>query len=153
MDKKGVEVWISWVLLIAFVIVLSAFMYNWIIGYTESKSEQMKEMVYNTEECDFVAISIDAACQDSQTLYINVTNRYNLKIDKLIVRMYRGSNVLNITEFNITIKPKVTKALNITKQTTTNVNITEVIPVVEKDDYEIICRNRLAQKTDVRATC
>ena len=71
-SKKGASPWIAWILLIAFVVSLAAFMYSFMMSHTEERTEDMKEMVYNTDECRSVSLNIISACMSAQVLNITL---------------------------------------------------------------------------------
>ena len=77
MNRKAASVWISYVLLMGFVVALAAFVYIWMTGYTTESTQDIKERVFNSEMCDLMGVSVDACINSSasQNLYINVTNR------------------------------------------------------------------------------
>ena len=137
-NKKAVYQWISWVLLVAFIIALSALMYDWITDYTKTSVEDVKRVVYNTEQCDYVGISIDNTCQNATDLniYLNITNRYNLNIEQLITRLYYNETPINSTEINLTLRPERTKTITIENQT--NADLIEIIPALYKEHKKII---------------
>ncbi|HII72363.1 TPA: hypothetical protein HA265_06430, partial [Candidatus Woesearchaeota archaeon] len=89
-QKKAVSPWISWVLLMAFAVVLSAFMYNFMVSYTKDSTEDMKKIVYNTDECRLVSINIESACMTAQALNITLQNRNYIRIDEMDFRFYSG---------------------------------------------------------------
>ncbi len=154
MNKRGISLWIEFVLLMAFAVGLSIFLNNWMKDYTLKTTETIKERNYNTELCDGVAISIDAACQSNSTqsnstpinLYINVTNRGNLRITKQILRIYDNITTLanwEVHENTLLIKPG--RMMRISNTSSLDyVGYIEVVPVTEKGDLEIVCAEKKA---------
>jgi len=152
MNKKAESLWISYVLLVAFVVALSAFTYSWMTAYTSDTSEEIKERVFNSELCDSLGVSVTACLNTStsQDLYINVTNRGDLRITKLIFRLIQtsGSSVsdMHVIEIDSVIKPQGTKSfaaaqLNLTFEVG-NGTLAEVVPVTEKEGFLIVCSSR-----------
>ena len=142
MNKKAVHVWISYVILIGFVVALAAFLYTWMIDYSSEKSLEIKERVYDTELCDSIAASM-TACNISQTLYINVTNRGDIRINQLVFRL-ENDNGYVFEEINTTIKPKNTKNFSFSNVKFTNVAV-GVVPATFKDNAIIICTEKEAK--------
>ncbi len=145
-QKKGVSGWIAWVLILAFVVSLSAFMYDFMIDYTESSTEGVKKVVYDTDECRSVSISIESACQDisSQVLNITLQNRNYIRVKKMNFRMFNPSKkplLFNTT--NTTLNPNRKKTINIPTSTDI-IGYVEVIPIVIRDNLEIVCGERKA---------
>ena len=88
MKKRGVSIYISWILLMSFVIIISVIMFNFMKGFAEGHAENIKERAISSIECDSVAVTIDNACQNTQNLYINITNRGDIKVNRLLFRLY-----------------------------------------------------------------
>ncbi len=137
--RKGIAIWMSWVLLVAFMVALSAFMYNWITGYTESSAERI-ETSYNEESCSSVAISVDG-CQKAEILNITISNKGDLEIDKVIFRLYDLYNNIESKDKVIAIKAGETKQLELLKQGT--IQRLESIPILIKGNKVTICRDRM----------
>src|SRR5210317_511884 len=138
MQKKGISVWISWVLIIGMIAVISAFMFNWTTGFTTSNTQRLKE-VYDAVDCNFVTVSIDSICQNTQTLNMNITNRKNIDIDMLIFRIYDIYGNHDTKEMDIFIRhgKTNTEKIEVIKQGVTS--IVEAVPIVVKDKKKIIC--------------
>ncbi len=149
-DRRAVSAWISWVLLVTFAIVLSAFMYNFMISYTEDSTDDMKKVVYNTDECRMVSINIESACMASQVLNITLQNRNYIRITGMDFRFYNGRIPLHTNKTNITMNPNRIKGIELDVGLTT-VTMVEIIPHVYKDRVDIICADKKIA-TDV-STC
>lgn len=149
MNKRGVSLWIEFVLLMGFAVALSIFLNDWMRDYTTNTAETIVERHYNTELCDGIAVSIDAACQANSTpinLYINVTNRGNLRITKQIVRIYDNITTLanwEVIENTQLIRPgRMKRISNISSLD--YIGYIESVPVTEKGDLEIVCSEKKA---------
>ncbi|MBN2567407.1 hypothetical protein JXB02_04970 [Candidatus Woesearchaeota archaeon] len=145
--KRGIALWTSWVLLMAFALIISTFMYNWIFSYTSGTTEELRERAFNAEGCEDIGISIDSICQNSQTLYMNITNTKNIVVKQLVFRLYDLYEEPQIRRTNITLRPKATELVRIIKQGF--VRDVEVIPVTYLDNIEIICLNRMTEHRDI----
>lgn len=141
--RKAVSPWISWVLLIAFAVMLSALMYNFMVDYTKSSTDDVKKVVYNTDECRLVAINIGSACLSAQDLNITLQNRNYVRIDSIDFRYYNGRMPLYINQTNISMNPNREKAITISTGSTTVTRV-EVIPHVSKEGMDIICADKKA---------
>ncbi|MFC1742266.1 hypothetical protein ACFL3V_07060 [Nanoarchaeota archaeon] len=142
-NKRAVSPWISWVLLMAFAMALSALMYDFMVDYTESSTDDMKKVVYNADECRLVSLNIDSACLSSQVLNITLQNRNYIRIDSMDFRFYDGRFPLHTNQTEISMNPNRVKRidLNIGVSTATKV---EVIPHITKENMDIICAEKKA---------
>lgn len=146
MDKKAVALWMSWVLLTAFMVFLSAFIYNWIYAYAETSGERL-EVRYNEESCDRIAIDTEA-CQKAEDLNIIIHNNGNLGIDKIIFRLYDLYGNIETKEKDIRIKAGKDKEITLLKQGT--IKRIEAIPIILTGDQEIICRDKMQTNLNIR---
>ena len=153
--KKADANWISWVLLLAFAILLSAIVYNWMFGFTKTTAESIERRTINAAQCEQVGISIDTACQNTDFLYVDITNRNNLNIDRVIVRMYNiyGEPIEPLLEKRTSIAPKHTTRLSIPK--TGVVKKVDIIPMTIDKKTLITCMERAAEQQDIiyKAQC
>jgi len=149
-NKKGVSEWMSWVLLVAFTVVLSAFMYNFMVDYTESSTRDMKKVVYNTDECRMVSLNIDSVCFSSQVLNITLENKNYIRIDGIDFRFYNGRFPLHTNQTAIALNPNRVKLVSIDTGVSA-VTMVEIIPHVSKENMDIICSDKKVA-ADV-ATC
>jgi hypothetical protein len=143
LNKRAVSPWISWVLLVAFAIILSAFMYNFMVSYTEDTTEDIKKTVYNTDECRRVSINIDSACLSSQVLNITLQNKNYIRIDKIDFRLYNGRTPVHTNQTEIAMNPNREKLVEINTGVSAVTRV-EVIPHVTKENLDIICADRKA---------
>jgi FlaG/FlaF family flagellin (archaellin) len=141
--KRAESLWISFVLLMGFMVILSTIVYTWLVGYVRDSGADVKKVVYNYDKCDSLSVSIDNACLDSQTLAINVSNRNSLRIDALLLRAYDASGLPQVLQRNITIKPGKQKELKIGLNIT-NARKLQAVPMMYKDNLVIICNDRMA---------
>jgi len=134
--KKAVAIWMSWVLLTAFMVALSTFMYDWIINYSESSAEDI-DATYRGESCSETAMKI-SGCQDSENLKLEIENKGNLKITGLIFRLYDIYGDIESKEKDITIKAGKIKYADILKQGT--IQMLQSIPVLDDGS---VCRDKM----------
>jgi len=141
LGKKGVSIWISWVLILALMGILATITIAWLNDFTLSSTTRIKQ-VYDTAECNYVSVSIDYVCQNTQTLNMNVTNLKNIDIDKLIFRIYDIYGNPDVKEVDTLIRhgSSNTEKLEIIKQGVTD--RIEVVPITIKDKKEVICEKR-----------
>ena len=66
-SKKGISVWVSWVLIMGFAIALGVFFFSWIKGFAAESSEDIVERSDKITLCDSASVRIDKLCQDTQT--------------------------------------------------------------------------------------
>jgi len=128
------------VLILLLMVVLGMFMYNWVGDYVETQRAQLTSLE-DTGDCDSVAIKVKA-CQNAQTLYINVTNIKEWPVHSLIFRIFDIYTEVETKSLNVTIKPEDTASMKVTKLSMTDQ--LELIPVIHKGSNEIVCRVKMA---------
>jgi len=116
------------------------FMHRWVITMTQNNVNQMQKTVYDTAECDFTGINIDSVCQDTQTVYTNITNTKELEVTAIYIRTYNMYNQPDMYEKNLTIKPGRTMKLDIFKEGA--IKKLEIIPIITKNKKTIICKGK-----------
>ena len=150
-NKRADYIWISWVLLMAMVIVLSVITMNWIFGYTQSNVDVIKKRTENTQECESTGMSIESVCQTSKTIHITIANRNNLQITKVIFRFfdYRREPLLPTREKKVALDPDEQQQFILQKDGV--VQYIEAIPVTSTGEYEVTCLNKIATMNEVQA--
>ncbi|MCX6707649.1 MAG: hypothetical protein NT001_05930 [Candidatus Woesearchaeota archaeon] len=144
-SKKGIDQWISWVLLLVFSVLLASIVSYWMKDYITETSGDMTKRAHTTEYCDGVGIEIqDLVAKNSQTLNMKVINTYNLAINKIIFRVYDADNYILVNMTNVTIKPGQNKTIEIPKNET--VSFVEAVPVIIEDGEQIICNDKTVFK-------
>jgi hypothetical protein len=139
--KRAESIWISYILLMGFSVVLGTMVYVWIVDYVKSSGEDVKKVVYNYADCDYISVSIDGACVASQILNMNVTNRNNLRVDALIIHVFDASGLPKVIELNVTIKPGKQKELKIAPNISNAASV-QAVPVMYKGNMVIICNDK-----------
>ncbi len=139
--KKAVSEWMSWVLLVAFTVVLSVFMYHFMVDYTEDSTKDIKKVVYNTDECRTVSINIENACFSAQALNITLQNKNYIRIDSMDFRYYNGVMPLHTNMTEISMNPNRVKLVTINTGASAITRV-EVIPHITKENMDIICADR-----------
>ncbi len=146
--KKGVSIWLSWVLLTAFMTALGLFMYEWMSDYTGQQTDEMQTRTDYQIICEDIGISIDNVCQNTQTLYTNISNRHNVRIDQIVIRIYDIYDNPQTKTRNVTIDPEETLQLSILKQGITR--HVEFVPAVLGEDGRVLCENAKVVSEDVQ---
>jgi len=149
MNKKAISIWISFILLVALTIAVSVFMYGWITRAIETATESFK-YVYDRSECDNVAIMIES-CSQAQTLYTNVTNKLLLAVDGLLFRVHYSDLSSNTTNVSVKLNPYEQEDFTIEYDSSKTLAALEVIPVIQTEDFRIICRSRLARLESINS--
>ena len=93
-NKRGVSAIISWVLIVAFVISLGTIVSRFMIDFTKEQTKEAKKIVFDSDECRSIAISIDTACHDTSEEVINLTisNRNFVKVEKILYKVLTENN-------------------------------------------------------------
>ncbi|MBD3203261.1 hypothetical protein GF327_03135 [Candidatus Woesearchaeota archaeon] len=146
-NKKGVSVYVSWIIVIAIVVSLSFIMYQWTLDRVKSKNQEL-----NTRSdlalCEQVAVNIDGICQNPQILNINITNTKNIKIDRLVFRLVDIYGNSQNREEEVNIYPGE-KEINsaVLKQGT--LSSARIIPVIIQDQTYILCQSASIEKQNI----
>ncbi|MBU2561793.1 MAG: hypothetical protein KKD17_05845 [Nanoarchaeota archaeon] len=144
--RRAVSPWISWVLLVAFAVVLSAFMYNFMVSYTKDTTQDIKKTVYNTDECRSVSLNIDSACFSASAQVLNITlqNTNYARIDSMDFRLYNGRIPLHTNETDISMNPNRVKEISINTGVAAVTRV-EILPHITKENMDIVCSDRKAE--------
>ena len=148
-QTKRVDMWLSWVLLVAFSVVLGTLTSIWLQGVAKDTTEKAEDNVEVSDVCDSIAVSIDFVCQyaaSPKDLNMNITNRKDLKIDKFMARLYNGSDFKSTTNINVALKPQAQKNITVNTSSTT-IDYVELVPIRVNTlkNKSIICTNALAK--------
>jgi len=154
LGRKDVSLWLSWVILVGFVVATSGFLLGWMQEYSEKSVGAMRERIYNSEICDSVSMSIDKAfCRNPQLLNIVITNRNKFRINQIILRTYDEDRSINVYYLNETIKPRVTKDIDIPIPNNRTISTLEAIPVYLEEESEHICENKKLNVMKLTGNC
>ncbi len=83
--KKGQSQYISWILIIAMIVGISFFLYNWSLDQARRTSEELTSQT-DPLVCAEVGLSVDGICQSFRSLKINVTNVNTYEIEGFLLR-------------------------------------------------------------------
>ena len=150
-SRKGIAEWISWVLLLAFAVLLASIVSYWMRDYVSGTVTDMEKRAHTQEYCDGVGIELDdLVIKNSQTLNMKVINTYDVRVDQLAFTLYDANNgILNASAINITIRPNENKTVEIgTNQT---IAFVKVIPVYFRDKgrddlIRVVCSENAVEK-------
>ncbi|MFC1753051.1 hypothetical protein ACFL96_06610 [Thermoproteota archaeon] len=151
-EKKAASLWLSWVLLFAFVIAISALSYRFIVPMVQDTTEDVKKVVFNTDECRQAAISLEEVCQDSTAQHLNMTirNRNYIRIDELRFQWFDANNVpVSSSELEVKHAPNRAKKYSVDTGTSSVLGFVKVTPVLQKEGMTIICGEKAASTTTI----
>lgn len=140
LKKRGIAPYMSWVLLMGLIIILSLFMFSWITTQVDTSISYIEKGSDNSL-CEKLSLSINDACQNTQTLNMNVTNVNTLEIDQLRFRFFDLYDNPEFRTLNITIRPRDIESIKVLKQGT--LKQAEIIPVIIKDKKIIVCNDKI----------
>lgn len=147
-SKKGAALWLSWVLLLGFVVAISAFMFTWTSGQNEKFAKDLRKMS-DTAECDSTGLIIQNICQNPQVLYMNITNKNTIKIDQLVFNIFDVYLDAPLSRtVNVSLKPSEIESIEILKQSTTQQ--VEITPVILTDEDQIFCYSKAVTISDIK---
>ena len=145
--KKGISLWVSWVLVMMLAVILGTVYFGWMRDYAVETVDDVQERSDYITVCESSGIWVKNICQNTQTLNMNITNSNDLKIDEVIVRTINvyGDPTTDIR--NVTLIPGETKNIEVLKQEITKQM--EIIPIIHKDSRRIICSSRTVTMTGI----
>jgi hypothetical protein len=163
-SKKGIEVWISWILLTAMVVILGVFMYQFMVAYTEDNTDMMEETLTDHRICQRTALAIDTICKvdsDPDQLELTLSNTGSESIDGVKIRLFdNATNFLNDSEIifytdNLTFRAQQRKSVvyNLTESLYEDVSLVALVPILfvetETGRTRVICSNRRVESNRV----
>jgi len=147
MNKKGLETWISWILLVGMTVAIGVVMYSWYISTTESTVKTI-QYVYDRTECNSVAINMDA-CSQAQHLNINITNKLYIAVDEIIFRIHYTDLSVDSVNSTTRIKPGQKEDFRIGFNSSKSIQEVEAVPVIAADDFRVVCSSRLSRLNNI----
>ena len=139
-NRKGVEVWLSWVLLVAFSVFIGTLVLQWSRSHTTQTVEDLTQKGEILTICQETGVAVNSYCQKTQTLNINVTNNNNRKVDALLVRGFDIYGNPQNGERNISLQPDNSKSIQIVKQGV--LKKAEVMPIIMVGKKRVVCISR-----------
>lgn len=151
LNKKGVESYVAWVLLISFAVIISVFMYTWITSHVENQLTFVEESD-DKEVCSDVGITITGACQNAQTLNMNLSNIKMQGISELKFRFFDIYDNIDSRNLNISIRAGESLTLDVIKQGT--LKEVQIIPVTRQNTNQnikiISCTKSMATLNNIK---
>lgn len=138
--KRGISVWISYVMLTALVVALGFMVLTWSRSTTQETVDDIVARGEALTLCEISGVDIRSICQDTQTLNMEVTNTNDVRVVGLWARMYDIYDSPQVSARNLTIEPQETKSIKLIKQGI--ISEAEIMPVVRKGNTLINCQSR-----------
>ncbi len=138
--KRGVSVWVSYVMLTALVVSLGVIVLNWSRSTTQQTVDDIVERGDALTACASAGIDVLNLCQNTQSLNMNVTNSNEVRLEGLWASMFDIYNMPQTSSVNITIQPQKTREVDLLKQGI--VKRVEFSPVVSRGGKRIKCLSR-----------
>ncbi|MFQ5474268.1 MAG: hypothetical protein ACE5DM_00360 [Candidatus Nanoarchaeia archaeon] len=150
-SRKAASLWLSWILLFTFAIVLSAFSYRFIIPLVTDTTEDVKQVVFNTDECRQVSISLEAVCQSSTAQHLNMTirNRNYLRVDELRFQLFDSARTpIKTVSVNTTLAPNRAKKYSVNGSSST-LGFIKATPILKKEGLTVVCSEKAASTSTI----
>ena len=147
-NKRGVAVWISWVLVVAFAALIGSLVFKWMIVYVKEQTVQIEERVYDESLCEDLSLVVKDLCQKDQKLKFKLLNNGFLTVDRLIFRMFDVENNPFVVEQAIELSPGRTENFEVIKQG--HINNLEILPVTIENNREIVCQQSTASFNEIK---
>ncbi|MGB9748675.1 MAG: hypothetical protein ACP5OZ_03280 [Candidatus Woesearchaeota archaeon] len=135
-NKKGIDVMISWILLIAISLSLGILVYTWVRNYSESTASDLENRSIESR-CELVYAALGNACQTANELYFDITNKKDLKIKGFLFGIVDIFGNAENREINETLLVGETKRITIMKQGT--IARIEAVPIIRNNEHDIYC--------------
>ena len=145
--KKGQAVWMSWVLLIFLVVVVGTIAGRYIIDKTGREAETLEKYGMTEEECVNVALSVDFMCKNSKALNMTLSNNGNIRIDKIILKLYDTSGSAENQEQDVNLMPGQVQQLEIPRAR--SAYEVEIMPAITVENQELECRMKTLTETNI----
>ncbi len=146
-NKKGQSQYLSWIIIIAMIVAISFFLYNWSLDQARRTSEELTKQT-DPLVCAEVGISIQGICQTFRSLKINITNTNNYEIEGFLFRtvgLYpEDDNYLDSSILNKKISPGDSEKIIVLKKGT--LSKVQIIPFTLKNNKEIYCEDQSITK-------
>jgi hypothetical protein len=144
MRKRGESGYISWILIVAAMVVLGYLVYNWTISKAKDTSDYLGTKS-SENACTEVSFSIDGICQDTQNLYMNITNTGLIKITDMQARLVDLYGNPENRDMSLAISPGDNERnFRVLKPGTVVINA-KFIPIVSVQGKDITCLANSAQ--------
>lgn len=147
LSKRGVSAWISWVLLVAFMVTLSAFMYSFLAGFTKQSIEDVKEQVIDSKVCDNVGISVSACLKNSNLITITAKNVNYITVDKISIDLFDVFDRPQQKSKEFKLVSGNSKRFDLLKDGI--IKEIHAVPVIYKDGKVIFCSNKEVRVYDI----
>jgi len=147
-NKKAVSEWISWVILIAFAVSISVLVGQQMIDSTKESTESLKNYIYDTQECQNVALSINNICQNSEALNIELSNIKAVRVDEFLLKVFDGSGDSETLTLQTSIMPG--EKVNVTAGKSRIAAKVEVVPVISVGDKMVMCAQKTASEDEIQ---
>jgi hypothetical protein len=139
-NKKGISVWVSYVMLTAVVVSIGILVLTWTRSTTEETVNDIVERGDALTTCAATGIGVNNLCQNTQTLNMDITNTNDIKLEGLWIRMFDIYGLPQTSSRNVTIAPQKTKNVQLIKQGI--IKEADIMPVVKKGKQRILCESR-----------
>lgn len=159
MKKKGISPIISTVLIVAFVIVLSLLVFNWVQKNIVSESmEKTEEKLTGQLDCISTEIEIASACVDANPnptkVSLNVDNTGDTNIDGLTIRIIDGDGEVGTADPTVSSEvPPLGRIISKNTEQAITGDLGEVVKIeVYPEVGGKLCKNQLDSVSSIK-TC
>jgi len=146
--KKAQAAWVSYVILIAFAVAIGVIVGSQLIQMSQKNSQELKDYIYDTQECQGVGISVQTICQNPEALNIELSNIKSIQLEEVVLRIFDGSGDAETQNVPFLLEPGKEKTLSIGKSRIAD--RVEILPVIYVDDSVIICQERTAEQDHIQ---
>jgi hypothetical protein len=139
-SKRGVSIWISWVLLVAFMVSISTFMYYFMSDFTKKSIDDVKDRVIDSKVCDNVGITISICLKKTNDLSFSVKNVNYITVDKIAIDLFDVFDRPQQKSKEFKLVSGNTKTFDLLKDGI--IKEVHIVPVVYKDGKTVFCSNK-----------
>ena len=145
--KRGIHIWISWVLVISFMVSLGVMLNIWSQNYSKKQFNSLENSVVNPLECDSVSLILNSICQNEQGLIIHLKNKGYRSIKKIIINYRDSSGEFKKKEIDTILMPDNTKRIIVLKNS--YIDFVAITPVISYKNKLITCSYKEIKTTNI----
>ena len=135
-NKKGIAVFMSWVLLILIVVSLGVIFYSWARNYTKTTTTALVTSD-DTSMCDSASLYVEDSCQSQDLLYVDVENNGNVKFKGCVFSMVSLFGYTSYFRINKTVNVGNTKRFVVPKEGF--IKQLQISPVLTINGKDFVC--------------
>jgi len=145
--RKAQSQYISWIIIIAMVVAISYFLYDWTLSQAQKTTDDISVST-DPLDCSGLKFQIEGICQSFNSLKFNITNIKTQNIEGFQVRtlgLYPDEpGYVDEDMVYTSLSPGITEKMTILK--TRTLSLAKFVPVTKKENRLIFCEDQSVVK-------